>query len=360
MKKNKLIVLGLTFLSLLSCTKDDDSPDPVIEEPGAYAEGLFVLNEGNFGSGNSSVTFVSEDLSEVSQDIFRSNNDGVGLGDTATDIGFYEDLAFIVVNVSNTIEIVDRDTWESLGTIDTNLENPRKIAFANGKAYVTNWGQGGDPDDDYVAVFNIEDLSLSSTIPVVEGPEEIISDGSRIYVAHAGGYSFNNKITVINPIKDMLLDVIEVGDIPNSMVVENGILWVASSGLPYYAEGGETAGTIAKIDLESMQVVEELNFSNATQHPANLTIYNGTLYYTLDKKVYQLNPRGSLAENAFLELTNVDVLYGFEIWDNKIFAASANSTFTGKGRLFVYDLNTKELVQTIDTGINPSGIFVNN
>lgn len=359
MKISRFFLLGLVFASLVACSKDDDGTPEPLPAPGAYAEGIFILNEGNFQSGNASVTFVSQDFSKVVQGIFRSTNHVSGLGDTATEIGFYDDYAFIVVNVSNKVEIVDRNTWELVGTIDENLNNPRKIAFSSGKAYVTNWGDGTDPNDDYVAVFSVPELDLVKKIPVEEGPEDIIAEGDKIYVAHSGGFSFNHKVTQINPIKDMLIKTVQVGEIPNAMAVSGNALWVTSSGLPSYADGGETAGSFSKIDLATGEVLTTIEFSSADLHPANLTSYEGSLYYTLGNSIHKFDPEENLSEITFLEPNEVDVLYGFTIWDNKIFVASANTSFTGNGRLLVYDLNTKELLYTFDTGINPNGIFIN-
>ncbi len=138
-----------------------------------------MLNEGLFGQGNSSVSFIDPAAGEASHNIFSEVN-GVDLGDTASDIGFYEDFAFIVVNVSNTIEIVEKGTFTSVATIDTELENPRKIAFLMGLAYVTNWGDASDPSDDYVAVFDARTFDFLDKISVEEGPENILVDGERI------------------------------------------------------------------------------------------------------------------------------------------------------------------------------------
>jgi hypothetical protein len=79
-------------------------------------------------------------------------NPGKTLGDTGQDIGLYNDLAFVVLNYSNKIEVINRYTMVHVATIDSGLSNPRFIAFWKG--YVTNWGNGGSATDDYVAVVN--------------------------------------------------------------------------------------------------------------------------------------------------------------------------------------------------------------
>lgn len=361
MKFNKFLMLafaGFTFFA--SCESDDENlPDPIVEEPGTYSNGTFVLNEGNFGSGNSSISFIDEEMENITHNVFYEENEGEALGDTGQSMGFYEDYAVIVVNVSNKIEIVDRHTFESVETIDEGLENPRYIAFHGGDAYVTNWGDGNNPDDDYVAVIDMETLTLQETIEVGEGPEKIIAEGRNLYVAHKGGFSQNNIISVINT-SNQIVQEITVGDVPNSMEVEDGYLWVASSGLPSYA-GEETAGKIQQIDLTELEVVQEFNFENPTDHPSNLQIEEDTIYYTLGGMVYAFDETAtSLPTSPFLELTEVASLYGFTVQNGRIYAASASADNTGNGHLYIYDLATGDLLNSFETGINPNGVYFND
>src|SRR5690606_28464601 len=103
-----------------------------------YQYGYFVLNEGTFGNADASVTFIG-DNGVVHPDIFQTVT-GNPLGDLAQSMAFEGDNAYIVVNGSNKIEVVNRFTFESEATLSSSLENPRYIAFANGKGFVSNWG----------------------------------------------------------------------------------------------------------------------------------------------------------------------------------------------------------------------------
>ncbi len=352
MNLKNLFLLFAFFGIFASCSKDDPK-DPNAGE--AYYDGIFIMNEGNFGSGNASISFVENGTNEVYHRIFKNSNSGTNLGDTAQDMKLNEDLAFVVLNVSNKIEIVNRYTLESIATITDGLENPRKIAFLEGKAYVTNWGDGSDPADDFVAVYNAETFELEQQIPVAEGPDAIAAEGSKIFVAHSGGWSFSNIVSVIDATTAEVVETVEVGEVPNSMVLENGSLWVLSAGLPAYAESGESFGSISKIDAASLQVEQEWQVSG---HPANLVENNGSFYFTLENAVYAFEPsEESLPQTPLLELNDVDVLYGFNVIDSKIYAASANLDFTGNGRLFIYDLANSNAVTSFQTGINPNGIF---
>ncbi|WP_324721217.1 YncE family protein [Salinimicrobium sp. HB62] len=350
--RNYLLLLFM-FSLLTSCEVDDDN-NPVPDNSGAFSEGILVLNEGLWGQGNSSVSFIDGATGEVKQGIYSEVN-GSDLGDTASDIGFYEDLAFIVVNVSNTIEIVDRRTFESVATIDSELENPRKIAFLMGLAYITNWGDASDPSDDFIAVFDARTFDFLDKIEVEEGPEDILAIGEKLFVAHQGGWSFNDIISVISG--DEVEKTITVGDVPNDLSEDNGFLWVSSAGLPDYA--GETAGEISKIDLSTMEVVKTFSNAAATWHPSNITVENGLVYYTLGTEVYSFGSgEETLPSEPLFNMEEVSNLYGFRLHEGRIYAASASADYTGDGKLYIYNTASGNLENTYDTGINPNGIFI--
>lgn len=352
-----LALAATTFFT--SCSSDDDIPDTP-EQTGDYANGIFVLNEGNFGSGNASVSFVDASSENVTQNIFSAVNSGDPLGDTAQSMAFYESYAFIVVNGSNKIEVVDRNTFESVATLEEGLVNPRYVAFSNGNAYVTNWGDGGNPSDDYIAVIDLESFEVEENIGVAEGPEKILSNNGTLYVAHQGGWSFNNKISVINATNNTLEELLTVGEVPVSIAISNETLWVASAGLPSYSEN-ESAGSIAQIDLATLELVEEFTFAEPTEHPSNLEVSEGSVYYTLGNAVYGFNTTAeTLPEEPLFDLEGISGIRGFEIQDSRIFVASPSADYTGNGTLNIYDLQSGDLISEIEVGVIPNGVYFNN
>lgn len=360
MKINKLYLLALTLLFVFSSCSTDDDPGTRPIEQGDYNSGIFVLNEGVFNQGNSTVSFI-DDQGNVTNNIFSTVNAGA-LGDTGQSIGLFEDYAFIVVNVSNKIEVVDRYTFESIATINEGLDNPRYVAFSNGNAYVTNWGDGNDPNDDFIAVIDMADLSIKDNIGVLNGPENIVAQDGLLYVAHGGGYTAtdNDKISVINAATNNLAEIISVGNGPNGLQIENGHLWVSSGGVPAWT-GNEAAGQISRVDLGTYEVVKEYGIPDVTFHPANLNVEEGVVYYTLGKEVYAFNTNDeSLPEAPHLILEEVISLYGFEVKDSRIYAASATADYSGNGTVYVYDAVSTDLLEEYEVGINPNGIYFNN
>lgn len=346
---NKVFFLAITALFFVSCSNDDDSQPEYV--PAAFEKGILVTNEGPFGNGSGNITFISEDYSTVTQNIYRTVN-GTELGNIVQSMGFQDDNAYIVVNNSNKIMIANRYSFEAVDSIKVGVNNPRYFMGADGsKGYVTNWGDPNDTADDFVAVLDLRDNTVSSTIPVSFGPERMVSYNNKIYVAHQGGFGQNNLISVISG--NTLESTITVGDAPNSMVVLGNSLFVLCGGNPNYT-GNETAGSLVEINLSNNEILNTYTFGTV-EHPSSLTMDGSNLFYSLDGKVYSLNV-------ASISLPGNDIVDGFfyalEAKDGMLYATDADD-FASRGSLLIYDLSTNQQIQNFQTGIVPGGIYFN-
>jgi len=341
------MIMGLSW----SCTNDDDG----VQEPlGDYENGILVSNEGPFSNGSGTVTFISEDLSMVENGIYKKTNDE-DLGNVVQSIGFSDEEAFIVANVSNKINVVNRYTFEKIASIDEGLNNPRYFIAVNGKGYVTNWGDTADDSDDFVAIINLQTYSVEGTISVVLGPEAILAKDNTVYVAHQGAWGQNNKVTVINTATNDVVKLITVGDVPNSMQLDgSGNLWVLASGKPSYTND-ETAGVLSKINTSTNVVDANFQFET-TQHPGGLNLDGSDLYYNLGDKVYKQSPSAS-SLNLDVVLEGVS-FYTMAVNDGRLYGTDAGD-YASNGTLTVYDLNTKLAIETLNVGIIPGGIYFN-
>lgn len=319
----------------------------------AYENGILVMHEGNFFGGNASVSFVTDDLTSATNGIFNEVNEEV-LGDTAQSMGFNGDMAYIVVNNSQTVEVVNRFSFESVGTVGAGLLNPRYIAFANGKGYVTNWGDGSDPNDDYVAVIDLTSYTVESTISVPEGPEWILANGNTLYVAHQGGFNQNNIVSVIDATTNMTGTPITVADRPNSMQLVGDELWVLSGGNPAWT-GNETAGQLDKIDTSTNTVDTTFNFA-VTEHPGFLSVDGNSLYYLLGGEVFTLS-------NTDTALPTTSIITGLTFYDmtvneGRLYGVDAKD-FASNGSLEVYDLSNNSQLESVEVSIIPGGVYFN-
>lgn len=354
MKINKVsILVVLSALFIASCSDDDNSPT-LPDEAAAYEHGMLIVNEGPFNNGTGTVTFISEDNSVIEETIFKKENNE-DLGNIVQSMAFDDDLAYIVVNNSHKIHVVNRYTFKSIAVIEEDLMNPRYMTVSNGKGYVTNWGDTADESDDYIAIIDLEANAVVGAIPVELGPEAITSNSEFVYVAHQGAYGQNNIVSVIDPSNDVVLDTIEVGDLPNSMQWDDsGNLWVLSGGAPSYA-AEETNGALVEIDATTNEVSRTLDFSTV-QHPGGLNIDGDELYFGMDGGVYSFSVNATeLPAEPYIENAS---FYSMTVHDGKLYGTDAKD-FASKGDLIIYDLSSKEKTNTIPVGIIPRGVYFN-
>ena len=373
MKFNKLFLIALfSSLFFVSCDPEEDTP-PFYTSKGNYDSGVLVLNEGT--TNMASISYISFDLSKTENDIFANANNNAILGTVAQSIGFYNDLAYIVVNVSNKIEIVNRYTLKRIKTIDSSLTNPRYIEFYNGKGYVTCWGLGSASDDDYVAVINLNTNEVVKNIPVVEGPEHIVQYNGKLYVSHAGGWNQNDKVSIINSATDVIEGTpIVVGDIPNELIVKDDYLWVFCAGNPSYANGGETPAKIVKMKLSDNSTTIFRAFSNST-YSTNMAFFGSYIYYTFNNIIYKEILFQTDPVIAVKSLSpSIDNIYSMAVKNNYIYVGGyANGEFDSNGTVKVFangDITETDgsgnlilpfgkLMKTTSVGIGPNGFYFN-
>lgn len=351
------IVFAITILLLHNCTSHDrDTPITTLPE-GDYVNGMFVLNEGGFTYSNASLSFIDAS-GEVYNQVFNGVN-GFGLGDVAQSMAFHNDIAFIVINNSNTIEVVNRYTLEHIETISNQILNPRYMTFSDGHGFVTNWGDPSNSEDDYVAVIDLENYEVTETISVVEGPEKIIENQGLLYVAHKGGWGYGNSISVINASTHQVSTTITVADVPDGLVVTNNSLYVLCAGKAAWT-GDETLAGMYKINLQNLQVAESFQFASGI-HPEFLEIQNNDLYYTQLGAIYKMTTNDFVQPTEPIFSTqdqNVQVLYGFAIHENNIYVADARN-YLSNGKVYVYDLQGT-VQENYQVQLIPNSFYFNN
>ncbi|WP_051285071.1 DUF5074 domain-containing protein [Aequorivita capsosiphonis] len=299
-----------------------------------YLEGVFILNEGMIGTNTASVSFLNQS-GTLENNIFSNQNNGMELGDTGQGMGLTQDFAYVVLNYSNEVKVINRNTFELVTSITDQLVNPRNIAFYGDKGYVTNWGDGGDVNDDYIAIIDLATSTITGTIPVAEGPERILQKDGVLYVAHQGGYGHGNTISVID-LATNSVEVITVADVPSSLKIDDNNLYVLCSGKPDWT-GDETIAKLYKIDLTDFNNAEEFTFE-AGQHPGFLGLDETNLYYLLGTSIYKMAlDDTSLPTTTYIEAgaNGAQLAYGFDKIDDKLYLADGVD-YVSAGKVFVY------------------------
>ncbi|MEE4196659.1 MAG: DUF5074 domain-containing protein [Bacteroidales bacterium] len=344
-------LMSLTFSIALSSCEKDDGPAP----SGIYSDGVFIVNEGNSTSGGS-VSFYSYADDTVSNNIFESVN-GRPLGTFVQSITTDQDKAYLVVNGSNKVEVVEKHSYTEIATI-TGLDMPRYLSTTtNQKAYITQWGGGGQ-----VKVADLNTYRIIDSIEVGTGPEKMYSYYNRIYLANGGGLSVDSTILVIDITRDQVIDTIEVGHNPKDMVIDiEGNLWVLCYGYVQYGQDWsvvfESPSELYKIDVNTHKITQSFTISEYL-HPEHLEISpdGESIYYGGGFSFGNIYKLGINDTELPATPWSDKYFYGFNVdWTNgNIFALEAPD-FTSNGMLYRIDAEGN-LLGNYEVGIGPNSI----
>lgn len=246
----QLLLLFATSLVLLSACSDDPAP------PTPLAEAVVVLNEGNFGSDDAEISAIAP-TGAVANDLFGAINSRP-LGDVLQSAAVIGQNIYLVVNNSNKIEVIDRETGRSVATI-SGLQQPRYILqVSETKAYVTEW-VGFNPDftlqDGNIAILDLTTNTVTGRIEAIgPGPEQLVLAGGTVYVGTAS-FSGRTSLWRIDPTTDALLSDLDLDQTPGSVAMStDGALWALCP------DPNLTAGSqLVRIDPSSNTVVAELD-----------------------------------------------------------------------------------------------------
>lgn len=289
--KPSLIKGLLAAAACLLITNSCEKPPVELGNKGFdFGSGVFIVNEGQFLSANASVSFFNPAGDSVHNHIFYRANQ-VPLGDIAHSMFIWEDDAYIVVNNSGKIYRTGRYDMAYRGKI-TGLSSPRYITIErrgqeNLKAYVSDLYSG------YVMVLDplegtvLDSIQISRTGERYSSEQMILHDG-RLYVAC---WSYGRHILVIDTSTDQLVDSIEVGIQPNSMVLDkHGSLWVLSDGGYPLSSMAQEPASLARINLENYRAETMKIWDDIMQSPSDLCINTaGNTLYFISGGVYRVS-----------------------------------------------------------------------
>lgn len=339
--------VAITTLSLnfSGCSKEDSSLHPQLP---TEAKGVYILNEGNFNRGNSTLTFYIPDSNKVYDNIFESVNQKK-LGDTGNSIAIHDGKAYIVVNGSNKIEIVATKTHKSIGTIILPAgSSPRHITIAsNTKAFVSNLY------DNSVSVVDLTTNTVTGKIPVGNNPEEMLIAGDNLYVTNSG-FGKGNTITVIDLATNSIVKTLIVGDNPLHIR-----LWKTTTAIvlcggdfgDFNNPNDDTPGKIFYIDLPNQSVKDSMSIGG---HPFEMAIdKNENLYALGSAGVIKINLISkTTAPNSFISGSYYTI--AFDEMRNQLYVTDPKD-YLQPGTVKMYDLNGV-LLRSFSAGINPGWI----
>ena len=248
MKRFSLFYFAFLILAMVSSCREDfyvipsQNQDTGVAPTRGDIVGMYVLNEGNMGSNKASIDFLDLDENKPTvhyhRNIYSERNPNVvkELGDVGNDIKIYGSKLWIVVNVSNKVEVATADSCKRITQI--NIPNCRYLAFKDGFAYVSSYVGPVklDKDAPLGMVYKVDTVDFKKKDSVVVGyqPEELCIVENKLYVANSGGYrapNYDNTLSEIDLTTFKEIRKIKVGlNLHHCQVDHYGQIWVTSRG----------------------------------------------------------------------------------------------------------------------------------
>jgi YVTN family beta-propeller protein len=343
------MVLGAALLAAPGCGSDP-APEPTgfRLEQGA---GVLVLNEGQFGNGNASLSYFDFNTEEVTSTLFQTINQRP-LGDVLQSGYLAQDQLWLVVNASATVEAVALPGLEGSQTIG-GLVAPRFfLPLSNQKAYVSDLYAN--------AIFDVNPTTgqVTDTIPMPGWTEEMVLANGRVFVSMPWLFSGapSNTIQVINPATNQMVNTITVGVDPGAMALDgNGQLWVFCKGNP---AANDPAG-LYRIDPVSGTVAAQFDFTDydIAFAPRLAISPDGTTLYYLKDAIYAMSITATALPAAPLIAQAQRNLYALAVHpqDGHLFVGDAVD-FQQQGQVYEYDTDG-QLVRSFLAGVGPNGFL---
>jgi DNA-binding beta-propeller fold protein YncE len=361
MKKFKIALhLPIVLIVLLaaSCRKAPQVIPEQVEtfaaaDPSSALKGMYLLNEGNMNMNKASLDFINFRTGVYQRNIYNQANPSVtkGLGDVGNDIGIYGSKMYVVVNISNKVEVLDVKTAKKLAQID--ITNCRYVTFHKDKAYVSAYlGKVGDPKAPNGIVAEIDTSSLLITRKVTVGrqPEEMAIVGEKLYIANSGGYSppdYERTVSVIDLASFTELKRIDVAiNLERVKADKYGNIYVTSRG-DYYT----IPSKLFIIDTQTDAVKKTFDIT-----ASNLWIDNDTAYIystewsyvqqknTITYSMLNLKDETVLSSRFITDGTDSKIVvpYGIAVnpFTKDVFVTDAGN-YVASGTLYCFDKNGK-------------------
>lgn len=338
--------LWALVLALFAFSCQDRGEKPL----GKYETGVLILNEGNFGTNDGEIYHYNPSLRALTGQVFELENSRPFAG-LLEDLVLEEGRLYLVANTGK-IEIVAPENFKSIGAVTGNLDQPRSLATASGKLFVSDYGPydaNYQTPDSYVAVISgLDGGSVKTKIEVSDKPEDLFVSGKNVLVACASG-----KVEVIDADSETLIKTISIPGKPTQFLEYGGKLWVYS----YQS----TQVSFHAIDLGSLQVgeVKSRALSKATSRIAlgdggQVYVVTSTGWPNYEDAVALVSLENEQVNPAWKNGTGFYGI-GYDRERQEVYLANAKG-FQGNGEVVIYQKDGTQLY-SMEVGRGPSGFL---
>ncbi|RQO30889.1 hypothetical protein DBR32_09245 [Taibaiella sp. KBW10] len=330
------LVILLCSTVFFSCVKD--KPNPGDKGQITTERKIVIANEGVFGNGNASLSYIDVSKHSIVNNVYSNQNNGSLLGDVFQSMTVVGDKLYLIINNSNKIVVVDKNTFTKQTEIS--IPQPRYMQVAgNNRAYVTNM---------YGNKIYIVDLAANTVSGAIsttnKNNEGIIALNNKIYVCPWD--TACNFIYEIDPASNSITNRIPIGGYAPTQVLtdKNNMLWVVA-GNPLYHK----PATITQINPANNSILKTISFGADAElikpafNPTKDTLYFIGVDYqgrvNSYNGIYRMPITATQAPTqAFIAAQNLQYFWGLGIdpLSGKIYIGDPKG-FTQKGSVLVYN-----------------------
>ncbi len=349
-KTHHFLYLGLLFLAGLSMAFSACEKTPIVlpkAVPGdSLSQGMLIGSEGNFQWGNASLSFLDKQSGTLYEDVYKTVNQKP-LGDVLQSMCSWQDKIYLVLNNSGKIEIINKHSFKSEGSI-VGLRAPRyMLPISAQTAYVS------DLYDNHLSIVNLSTLQVSGKIACPGWTEEMLSFGEKVFVCN----KYQAYLYVIDTKTQSLSDSIFIGYGAISLALDkNNKLWVLTTG---NANGNNKVEPQLHCLLPSQNSIEKTIGLGMGNLPLKLQINAGKdKLYWLVQDVWSMDINDIAKPATKLIPSNGRTFYGlgYDAYQKQIWVSDAKD-YVQKSELLIYN-EDGTYIKSLRAGINTSSFLI--
>jgi DNA-binding beta-propeller fold protein YncE len=344
-------ILAFAFLGLTACVKD--KPEARLNTSPVAKQGVFVVCEGQYTVGNSSLYLYQPNTDSVFGDLFAAANSS-SVGDVLQSMTLANGRFLLCVNNSQKVLVLDTATFQVVKQVA--ISYPRYICSAGGQIFVSTLYSNR------VYVLGNDFSVIDSVLLPAKNPENMCVWNNHLFVACWD--TATQQLYRVDLASHKLLQQIAVGGrAPHDVALDKeGMLWVLSGN---QAKGSEAA--LTRLDPSTGNILSTLVFPRAAE-PVKLTMNQArdTLYYinvnydggTTNNGIFRIgiNQR-ALPSIAFINAVKFQYFWaiGISPTTGDIFVGDPKG-FNQRGEVLIYNTDGV-LKRSMKVGVGPSSFL---
>jgi len=352
MNNLRLFTLTIAICSIYVLSSCDNSSG---EGPSIKTD-ILIVNEGNFGAGNGSISSYDEEEQTITNNFVKSANGGSEIGALVQSIHVQDGIGYIICNSDDKIEFINAENGQYLANPLTDISQPRYMTVVGDKGYVSCWGpwDTSDPNwwklsDSYIAVVDLGTRTVVDSLICGSGPEGIVAVGDQLFVAN----SFYNSVSVVN-LNDNTTREVSLTASPIHLIADlSAQVWVSTS-------SGLQSINSNTLDIESYTEVENIQ--------GKIAFDGSNGIYVLTVEPWEPGKLNFASEVYMFDIVNEELSsapvitgddfygIGFNESTDHIYVTDSKA-FSGPGEVLVYETNGT-LVDMQTTAVGPNGLAI--